>query len=70
MHELLATNEDSLDVIIEHLEACISSQFLPVEAIMRIPLTFFEAGNGSVILQTVEEGVVVEQLTNLNTAKQ
>lgn len=70
MYELVRENEQTLEVIAEQLEACISGEILGPEAIMRMPLKFFEAANGSLILSGVCEGSVVERLASINTIKE
>lgn len=58
-----------MEVIAEQLEACISGEILGPDAIMRMPLKFFEAANGSMILQGINDGALVERISNINTIK-
>lgn len=69
MYELVRENEQTLEVIAEQLEACISGEILSPDAIMRMPLKFFEAANGSMILQGINEGALVECITAINKVK-
>ena len=69
MYELVRENEQTLEVIAEQLEACISGEILGADAIMRMPLKFFEAANGSMILQGIDEGSLVECISAINKVK-